>query len=889
VSRIEFDVPVNAVRQAVAKRLRVAAIGAAVALAAPAVAQSGGQGPVVSLSIPAQSVQTALVQLADQAGVQIVMPGSMGTQELTPGLNGEWPLTQALDQLLRNTGFGYQLSGSTLTITALTEAAPVTTTTPIASKSNSVESDSVDAGIEEVVVTAQGREQRLQDVPISVAVASGEMLDAQGTRTLEEMASRMPNVKISNYPGTSAINIRGVGSGNNLGFEQAVATFVDGVYRGRARAVRMAFFDVDRIEVLRGPQTTFFGNNAIAGALNIITRKPSQQNEANASVLYGSHDEYSVEGGITRALTDDIAIRVAARASGMDGYVRNDLLDEDGPSLDHRIGRVAVAWTPTDRLSFDARVDVGRMRDEAINNAELRNCPADSAYGSPAGACARHIAASGGASIDDDIDYHTLIGPSYFDMNLTEVSVRGAYEFDRHRLSWNTGWYDHDYTNYLNVMPTLASSVTSNPYGLPTRQIENFHQFSQEVRIQSTGDGRVEYMFGAYFADSELDVSNATGFYFAPLGSFLPGGTATTPIAAFVLNSQDTQVWSAFASANIHVTDDARVNLGLRYSIVEKDASREAIAGIGSPGLSSGAFIPAPAEAQAGLLVRTGTDMGEYDDPRRKDKKLMPAIAFEYDLTDRVMGYVSYSKGFKAGGYSVAASKAEFEPETVDAYEAGIKSSFFDRRLILNAAAFYSKYNDLQESVISVENGVVVNSVANVAKSIAKGIELSAQWRATPALSFTFEGSWLSSEYDSYESAPCTSLQQIATPVGCRQDLSGKDRAFAPELSGILGAQYSHPIGESLELTAGASLFYSDEFFTQATNDELSRQGSYALLDARLALAPIEHNWEVALIGKNLTDRETISYWSPLPSSLGSGQVLVDRSRSVALQLSLRF
>jgi outer membrane receptor protein involved in Fe transport len=180
--------------------------------------------------------------------------------------------------------------------------------------------------VREVVVTAQRREQRLQDVPVAVSVVSGESLERGNLRTLEDIGTRLPNVKITSGPLVDQINIRGVGSGQNAGFEQSGATFVDGIYRSRSRSTHAALFDVERVEVLKGPQTTFFGANAIAGAINITTRVPDNTFAANGSALYSpSDDEYNVEGGVTLPMSDTFSVRVAARLSGLNGYIDNDL------------------------------------------------------------------------------------------------------------------------------------------------------------------------------------------------------------------------------------------------------------------------------------------------------------------------------------------------------------------------------------------------------------------------------------------------------------------------------------------------------------------------------------------------------------------------------------
>src|SRR6185312_14273182 len=231
------------------------------------------------------------------------------------------------------------------------------------------------AALEEVVVTAQRREQRLQDVPVAVTVVSGKALAQQNITSLEAVSVRLPAVRIVSGPLTDYLNIRGVGSGQNAGFEQSVATFVDGLYRGRSKATRAALFDVDQVEVLKGPQTTFFGNNAIAGALNITPRKPDREFDYNFSALGGLYGEFQLQGGVSVPLTDTLAVRVAGRYNGSNGYVSNSFTGLSGPHTRELIGRVAVVWEPTDNFSSTLRFDRGRNRNLETYNAQLLNCP----------------------------------------------------------------------------------------------------------------------------------------------------------------------------------------------------------------------------------------------------------------------------------------------------------------------------------------------------------------------------------------------------------------------------------------------------------------------------------------------------------------------------------
>ncbi|MET0987193.1 MAG: TonB-dependent receptor [Steroidobacteraceae bacterium] len=753
--------------------------------------------------------------------------------------------------------------------------------------------ESTTTQLEEVIVTAQRRAQSLEDVPISVAVMGGDYIDRYAINSLGEVSSKMPNVNIAQNPGADFVNIRGVGSGNNLGFEQSVATFVDGNYRSRSRASRFAFFDVERIEILRGPQTTFFGNNAIAGALNITTRRPDSSKGINVSGLYSPSDgEYSANVGATFPLTDTLSIRAAAQLSGMDGYIDNNLLDEDGPDLDSKMGRISAVWKPNEILEFFGRVDVGKSRDKGVYDSDLVDCPPSSPPFALAGACARHLAAGGEAGFD----YETVTGPSHFDMDLVDTVLHTTINLQNHSIKLLTGYSDIEWENNNNVMPTLNASQVGTVSGLPTRSHEDMRFFSQEIRLESTSKGRFDYMLGAYYSDTDLDDVAQTGFYFndwirilspvAPVFTTLQPGD---PIGNYTTNSQDDETLSGFGALTVHITDLTRMNLGLRYSKVKKEVSRNHQIGRSLSNERESDFTPATPAEQAVLNRTFGYTAGDFPDPKRSDDKWLPSISFEHDLTEDVMGYVSYSKGFKAGGYTIGTSADSFDPETVDAYEMGVKSTFFDRRVRFNIAAFYSEYTDLQETTFSVgASGIPVSITGNAAESTSKGVELESAFQVSEELQLTLDVALLSSEYDKHPRGVCPLFLQATTPQ-CVADLSGKDRAYSPDYSGNFGIAYTRPITDTLELRVNSDLFFTAEYFTQANADPLSQQDSFAKWDLRLAVGSADRRWELAVIGKNLTDEETFQFWSPLPSSLGAGQVNPERPRSVALQFTMNF
>ncbi|WP_139139187.1 TonB-dependent receptor domain-containing protein [Sphingobium phenoxybenzoativorans] len=751
---------------------------------------------------------------------------------------------------------------------------------------------------DDIIVTAQGRAERLQDVPISVSVTQGSLLQEKNINNLQDLSARLPNVRISSAPTADFINVRGVGSSLNYGFEQSVATFVDGAYRSRSRASRAAMFDIDRVEVLKGPQTTYFGNNAIAGALNITTRKPGDKLEFNGTAFYApAFGEYAVEAGISVPLTETLSVRISGRQSGMDGYLKNTYSGNDGPHLNDRIGRFSFAWNPSESLESNFRIDHVRMRDDETWGAEITDCPAPAPF-TTAGACARYLA-NQGAAADTKFDRRFANSPSLLDLNQTEAVWTNKLSFGDHSLRSITSYLDMDYHLVNAVIPVpgkQGGSPIGADYGIVSSYFENYKQFSQELRFQSEHDGPITYMAGLYYMHGDLDIDGYAGLYSAPFGNFgAPVTNAATPIVSLLRANEKTDNMSAFGSITVRPVERLRISGGLRYSVVDKHDHRSVTYGTGTtannyiPTADSFTVLPIATQMQIGAI--TGANFLDYSPSHRSDSKLMPSVNVQYELTSRAMAYASYVKGFKSGGFAIGESERSlFDPETVDAYEIGLKSQLFNNRLTLNIAGFYSKYDDMQETTtVDRPSGSPGQVTGNVAASISKGIEVGFSLRATDELSFNADLAYLDSRYDRYPGAPCTPLQTLNTPVNCKQDLSGKRRAFAPKFSGNIGVTYRRDIGSDYELLFDNSLFFTSRYFQQTTADPTLVQPGFAKWDARLAFGRQDKLWQLAIVGRNLTDKLTASYRQFVPSSPGSIQAMADPPRSFGLQLNVKY
>lgn len=763
--------------------------------------------------------------------------------------------------------------------------------TCLASAPHAASAQAPGEGFDEIVVTAQRRAERLEDVPVSVTAVTGTQLTRSNITGLAELAVQSPAVRIAPAPVSDYIAIRGIGSSLNLGFEQSVGTFVDGIYRGRSRSIRSALFDIAQVEILKGPQTTFFGNNAIAGAFNITTRKPGHELAANASALFAPNtSEYLVEAGVDVPLTPTLSARLAGRLSGMDGYLHNSYLHEDSPRLRDGIGRLSLSWQPSATFETDIRFEYSRQRDQRSFDIQLLNCPPPAPFPAAAGTCARYLAS--GSHIDNALNGRTQANPSFYNLDYYEIAQTSTLDLGPASLVFTTGYYHHKYDLLTDVNPVparLGGSVVDTDTVTPARFMEKYHQFSQEVRLQSETSAPLSYMVGLYFADDSLDITSFQGFYMAPLGGLgAPFYDASSPIAFRIHNTQKTRTLSGFGSVTWNPVASLRINAGLRYTNVRKKAHRSPLVGTAGSIPDDTNFVAGPAGLQDGMLPLLGVDVGDFARTKRTDSELMPTASLQYDLTEGVMAYLSYTKGFKAGGFSGYTSFSSFGPEKVDAYEFGVKGRLLDGALTFNATAFLENFKGLQQTAtVLFPNGSQKAVVGNAASARSRGIEFGATVRPFEGFRLSTDLTFLDARFRSYPDAPCTTVQAIGLP-SCVQDLSGKRPAFAPKFSGNVTAGYTTTF-DGLGFRVDGTVYFTSRFYQQPIADISLSQPGNTRFDVSATLFHPDEAWEISVIGKNLSNKRTASYRQVIPSAVGSVAALEEPGRTVALRVAVRY
>jgi outer membrane receptor protein involved in Fe transport len=779
--------------------------------------------------------------------------------------------------------------------------------------------------LEEVVVTATKRAVGMQDVPIALSVMGAEKIQEQGVGSLEDISAHMPNVSISENSGSDVIFIRGIGSPSNLGFEQSVGTFIDGTYFGRGQASRSAFLDVERVEVLKGPQSTLFGKNTVAGALNITTATPSDEFEASIrATVEPEFDGWGTTIIASGPLSDTVNARVALMKEETDGYFENQVLDQDERQEEDTVGRLTLDWMPTNDLTLRLKIEHGETNTLGRQNTIGITTPtADSIY-----------TMLGDPSFQSGIGYDKYgTGPLPGRPDEYDDSEWEVYSFT---ADWDIGEFNlKSITSYVDAFSEHSLDLDFGPLKMiGAQRFQEHQQFTQEFILTSPTDSKLEYMAGVFYQNENLSTARDLEVLMSTLAPLMTGNPLLPFVNAGLGDAtwasrfdQDSETLSAFTQLTWHVTDAFRLIGGVRYSNDEKEFVKSNHTAAFD---SSDSYVPYQTSAsllhqaffeRANLNVAYTFDGDGYEvcntsftgpasaavscatapgfDNVRNEEHWTGDVIVQYDVGEEAMAYFKVGTGYKAGGFDEAnftglVDFQEFEDESVVSMELGAKLTLWDGRAKLNIAAFKNEFEDVQ---VSVFDGVAGFVVRNAAETTTQGIEFDGQVLLTESLSMTYAVSYLDSAYDSYEGASCTAGQDAAhTASGatgaCTQDLSGSSTQFAPEWSGNLALEYQTEITDGLELKAGIDLQYTDDYLPTNDNDPVLQQDSFTKVNARVQIGNMD-NWTLALLGKNLTDEKVSNAPDDIPLGnlgfLGSYFHFLDAPRSYEIQASYNF
>lgn len=750
--------------------------------------------------------------------------------------------------------------------------------------------DSRKGGLEDIVVTARRREENLQNIPVAATVVSSEQIQSYGINSIEKVSNLAPQLIIGrNGSGNgAAIGLRGISvNATSISLEQSVAVVIDGAYYSGGRALNMGLFDLAQVEVLKGPQSLFYGKNTTAGALSFVTAGPTKDASGMVRVGYETNAQNPyVEGFVSGPLSSTLGVRLAARYSrqgeplvenlsqagtvytrdivtgNSTAHVRQDPGNEGERNFTTRF---TAQFDPSSAFSATFKATYNRYKSGTPNSSGvIAICEALGTIQTDATApCGRNFVHVQSALPSDmaatqlytsreggnpylSYEAYNLTANLQYDAGPITITVTPAYT---RSLAYWAG--DFDFTdNYLNRASTLGTG--GNVAG--TR--EDQRAFSVETRLRTNFDGMINFMAGGYYQDSDL--------YFDQENNF-PGGAENSAVTnqqlryLTVLKDSQTlgKTYSVFGQVTLDLTPELTITGGLRYSSERKNSIQ-----------SQPYVIPT---ATGSFRQTTFVVPQTFDDTS-------PEATISYKVAPNVTVYASYRTGYKSGGYSISGTIApssttadgSFAPERVSGFEGGIKSTLADNQLRVNVDAFSYNYTGLQADFFNPLTIQYLTINAASARTTGAEIDLEFAPRSVPGLNIRGSLAYTDAKYKDFPFAPCLSGQNRAEGCsllpngvgnGTRQNLSGQALPQAPQWAGTVGVSYETPVSDGLTFGLSSNLRYSSRYKTYSfAPDAASRfyQDGYATIDASVRLTG-DSGWELQLIGKNLTNQFVIS------------------------------
>ena len=845
------------------------------------------------------------------------------------------------------------------------------------------------AELEEIIVTAQKRAESLQDVPVSLIAISGTKIEEAGLHSFQELSQYIPNLTITENAVNTIISMRGIGVGANQSFEQSVGVYVDGIHYGKSRQSRTALFDVQQVEVLRGPQGILFGKNTLAGAINVVTATPETDEEFGGK-LSGSKESFggtTLEGHVAGSIGDTIGLRLAYKDRSNDGSFENTYagaFNKTMPTVDESMWRASATWEPTDstrvevkhsqsdnvRLGqnsvatiFEPVANLGQAAQimyaamgvvhpnyGAIVGAANQNpyrdgqtiggCALEASLGMSSAVCAAGGERSEGTDTetsDTSLSFEMELDSGY---TLSAVAGKGGYEFQD---GLDADWLPLEFIGRADI--------------------QEYDHTSQEFRIASPTDGRFSWVGGVYLDQSEQEIDRTVivdGTFGVPeimplivgLDTFLAfspaqvaGVNATTPVPGtpFTLQSlydatgcavgaptcadytlkvgvegstkfqrvgrvsnwsQDTNSRAVFYQGTFNLTDAIAITAGARYTEEEKRGHAETHLTTSSTGDATPNNNPLLAGLMASLFDSYDHEFNES----RTTHQFLPAANIEWTRSDDSMFYLSYSEGFKSGGFNsvddqnpaftaegiqrtVPGQGFEYDDENAESIELGGKHTLLDGGMTLNWALYDSTYNNQQVSTF-VGLGFVVT---NAASTEIRGLEVDLQWQATDHLKLGASFALNDGKFGSYPGAGCSAQQASGllglgpltadSPVisfdGCTATFAGDGSQNASgsldrtgdkvgvDYNGSITADYVRPVMNGILWMTSLDVNFTDGYqMMGASNDPRTYQDAFSKTNFRTGLKG--ENWAVMLFGKNVFDEVTPYGAFNIPLASGS-------------------
>lgn len=737
--------------------------------------------------------------------------------------------------------------------------------------------------MEEVVVTARKREESAQDVPIPITAISGGQLETRNIRDITEIEKLSPNTDIS---GSSVNNsatqvfIRGIGQVNwSSTQDPKIGIYVDGVYLSRPQGGLVDLMDIERVEVLRGPQGTLFGRNTTAGLIQIITNKPTDEQTFEIQVGGGSDDHRTWGAVYNQPLTENMAARFAIYSKETDGFIKNTLTGKDRGNEDALSYRGTIAYTGDrfsaefgyDHFEADERAPLGSCRFTGPDDGNTAGGLASIAnifgiYESMQSACegttrSRSIDTTNDESVESDVDAYRL-NLSY-DFGWAELSSLTSYrEIDNFNGSWGWVMGNAPNANFLEVLDNPSENEI----------------FSQELRLSGSNEN-FSWTVGAYifeedseesvgvplFRDVPIPTMAQSPLFYVPTGALNPDGSAQTlgdiAVATQIFGSRiqsyevTNENQAIFAEGTYSFNDAWNLTVGIRYTEDEREFLRKQTLFDGSfdptyfcPGMPTlevapGVFIPASDSC---------TQDVEYDETT-------PRVILSHFLNEDTMFYLSFSEGYSSGGFNQDTRMRAYLPENSDNWEIGVKADLFDGRARLNATAFHNSYENQQLTVGRVVDGQPTADLINAQEATLQGVELEFLAELTANLSLAVSAGYIEGEYDKF-----TVQDNLIDPVTLEESIVTRDLSSiefgndGDEISADISLLHNMEL-EIGSLSSSIGFSFKDDQYYTLMNTPSSKEDSYWVLDARITLSLPNDQTTISLWGTNLTDEDYVT------------------------------
>jgi outer membrane receptor protein involved in Fe transport len=712
--------------------------------------------------------------------------------------------------------------------------------------------------LEEVIVTAQKREQSLQDVPIAVSAFSGEMIKQSGVKDMFDLQANAPSLIVgqTQNSSTTTFSIRGIfTSSQNFGLEPSVGLYVDGVYRARQSSMINNLVDIASVEVLRGPQGTLFGRNTPAGAIQLNTVGADFEGSGFLEATAGDYDLYSASGAKSLTLIENVlAVRATGFVMNRDGYV--DIVNGDDDAINDRDrwgARFQALYTPNDSLTFRFIGDYSEVNETCCAVGSWKNnfFPQDGATSPESGTDATAVAL-GSTVVDqrDFYDYKVAVSRKPVSENEDKgVSLKIDWETDNFLVTSITSYREYDSFDDVDILFTdLDTAYQQND--------ASQDQFTQELRITSESE-KLSYVAGLYYYTQNLDNDRATtvgGDLSALLG--LPANAFVDGGGSYDVNEQEHESYAAFGQADYNLTDSLVLTAGLRWTYEDKDMSNS---------YTDDAPVPfSPFEDNWGFYGFAA--LTPYPDVKEDfdDDQVTGTVKLSWFMNNDIMFYGSYGTGYKSGGINTDRIPPEFDvlfdAEESESFEVGMKAEFPDQALRVNVALHMTDTDDLQ--TISFQGGGFILENAGTAETY--GGEADISWLPTDSTTLTLGYAYNHAEYEDFQGFLCWT----GTPWHTGQpdpgqnedgscDRSGGDLSGNPENVVIVTANQDFNLTDGLTGFIYGEYIFSDERMTDVNNDPEKYDDSYSTVNLRAGLIFEQWDAQLTVWGRNVTDEDS--------------------------------